>query len=251
MFVLTAVLLRDRREMVEVAVASERIPAGTTITASMVAAVEVPASVSFVDGLVRFDDVGRSVAVRTVQRGEAIPRSAIGAPESSSGARVMAIPLASWAVSGGELDVGDQVDVIDTGDGGPRFVFSGAAVVARASDDDAGGLVGSSSNELWIAVELSAAEALALASVIERDEFVLVRSTGATDVLPAPSDGQDTASSSLPMSGGVPPRRRGRAADGGGCGAEGWGGAVERSVVASAERARRRSRLGCRGRGGA
>ena len=204
-FVLTAVLLRDRREMVEVAVASERIPAGTTITASMVEAAEVPASVSFVDGLVRFDDVGASVAVRTVQRGEAIARSAIGAPEAASGARVMAIPLASWAVAGGELDVGDQVDVIDTGDGGPRFVLSGAAVVARASDDDAGGLVRSSSNELWIAVEVTAAEALALASVIERDEFVLVRSTGATDVPPAPADDQETSPSSLPTSGGVPP----------------------------------------------
>ena len=57
-FVLTAVLLRDRREMVTVAVASERIPAGMTITESMVEAVEVPASVSFVDGLVRFDELG-------------------------------------------------------------------------------------------------------------------------------------------------------------------------------------------------
>jgi hypothetical protein len=171
----------------------------------MVATVEVPASVSFVDGLVRFDDVGASVAVRTVQRGEAIPRSAIGAREASSGARVMAIPLASWTVAGGELDVGDQVDVIDTGDGGPRFVLSGAAVVARASDDAAGGLVQSSSDELWIAVEVSATEALALASVIERDEFVLVRSTGATAVPRLPTDVQETTQSSLPTSVGVPP----------------------------------------------
>ena len=78
-FALTAVLLRDRREMVTVAVAPERIPAGTMITPSMVDAVEVPASVSFVDGLVRFDDLGdSSVAARTVQPGEALPRSALG-----------------------------------------------------------------------------------------------------------------------------------------------------------------------------
>jgi hypothetical protein len=117
----------------------------------------------------------------------------------------MAIPLASWTVAGGELDVGDQVDVIDTGDGGPRFVLSGAAVVARASDDAAGGLVQSSSDELWIAVEVSATEALALASVIERDEFVLVRSTGATAVPRLPTDVQETTQSSLPTSVGVPP----------------------------------------------
>ena len=42
-FALTAVLLRERREMVTVAVAAERIPAGTLITPSMVDAVEVPA----------------------------------------------------------------------------------------------------------------------------------------------------------------------------------------------------------------
>ena len=36
----------------------------------------------------------------------------------------MAIPVESWQAAGGELDVGDQVDVIDTGDGGPRYVLS-------------------------------------------------------------------------------------------------------------------------------
>ena len=105
------------------AVAAERIPAGTTITAAMVEAVEVPASVSFVDGLVRFDDLGESsVAARTVQPGEAIAAlGARGPVTASSGARVMAIPVESWQAAGGELDVGDQVDVIDTGESGPRL----------------------------------------------------------------------------------------------------------------------------------
>ena len=142
-FVLAALLLRDRREMVTVAVATERIPAGATITGAMVEAAEVPASVGFVDGLVRFDELGESlVASRTLQAGEAVTRSAVGARDESSGARVMAIPVESWQAAGGELDVGDQVDVIDTGESGPRFVLSGAAVVGRASDDDGGGLGG-------------------------------------------------------------------------------------------------------------
>ena len=51
-FVLAALLLRDRREMVTVAVTTERIPAGATITESMVDRSEVPSSVGFVDGLV-------------------------------------------------------------------------------------------------------------------------------------------------------------------------------------------------------
>ena len=58
---------------------------------------------------------------------------------------------------------------------------SGAAVVGRSADD-AGGSLGGSSNRggLWIAVEVSAAAALELASVIDADDFVMVRSTGAT-----------------------------------------------------------------------
>lgn len=187
-FVLVALLLRDRREMVTVAVASERIPAGTTITEAMVEAVEVPASVSFVDGLVRYDDLGElSVAARTVQPGEALSRSALGSRDGSSGARVMAIPVESWQAAGGEVDVGDQVDVIDTGDSGPRYVLSGAAVVGRATQDTAGGLVASNSGELWIAVEVTATQALELASVVDSDDFVLVRSTGASDEAPAPT----------------------------------------------------------------
>ena len=59
------------------------------------------------------------MASRTLQPGEPVPRSAVGARNESSGARVMAIPVESWQAAGGELDVGDQVDVIDTGDGGP------------------------------------------------------------------------------------------------------------------------------------
>ena len=117
--------------------------AGATITESMVDRSEVPSSVAFVDGLVTFDELSpATVATRTLQAGEAIPRSAIGGREQTSGARVMAIPVESWQAAGGELDVGDQVDVIDTGEGGPRYVLSGAAVVGRSVEDNTGGLGG-------------------------------------------------------------------------------------------------------------
>jgi Flp pilus assembly protein CpaB len=210
-FVLVAVVLRDRREMVTVAVASERIPAGTTITPAMVHSSQVPASTSFVGGLVRFDDLAASsVTVRTVQPGEVLSRSALGSRQSSSGARVMAIPVESWQAVGGQVDVGDQVDVIDTGDPGPRYVLSGAAVVARAADGSGGGLVSSSSSgKLWIDVEVTTAEALELAEVIEAGDFVLVRSTGAGDepavtptTAPAESAANSGAAVSVPTSGG-------------------------------------------------
>ena len=93
----------------------------------------------------------------------------------------MAIPVESWQAAGGELDVGDQVDVIDTGDSGPatccraRRWWAGRPTIPAAAW--AGRRTGAS---LWIAVEVSAAEALELASVIDADDFVMVRSTGAT-----------------------------------------------------------------------
>ena len=181
-FVLVIVLLQDRREMVRVAMTSERVPAGATITEGMLERVEVPASVRFSGELLPFDEAVGATASRTLQPGEPVSRSAVGISNESSGARVIAIPVESWQAAGGELDVGDRVDVIDTSDEGPRYVLSGAAVVGRATSDRSGGLVGSqSSGDLWISVEVTAAQALDVASVIDGSDFVLVRSTGATD----------------------------------------------------------------------
>jgi hypothetical protein len=178
-FVLVASILRDRRSMITVAVANDRIPAGVTITPAMVRAVAMPANVGFADGLLRFDRIGATpvVAARTVQPGEAIPTSAIGEP-GKRGARVMSISVESWQAAGGEIQVGDQVDVIDTGKTGPRYVLTGAPVVGRA-ENNAGGLAGASrQGGLYITVEVSESQGLVLAEVIEAGKFVLVRSTG-------------------------------------------------------------------------
>ena len=179
-FSLTALLLRDRREMVAVAVATERIPAGATITSSMVRSVQMPTSVSFSGDLVPFADVrDGAVAARTVQPGEPLTRSAVGSAAGSNGSRVMAIPVESWQAVGGEVDVGDQVDVIDTGSDVPRYVLTAASVVGRATADSGGGIVASSSGKLWLNVEVTAAQALDLAAVVDAGKFVIVRSTGA------------------------------------------------------------------------
>jgi len=179
-FVVVSSLLRDRREMVSVAVAKERIPAGVTITAAMVTEEQVPASVGFSASLVRFGEITKGVvAARTVQPGEAIPTSATGAP-ANTGARVMSIPVDSWQAAGGEIQVGDQVDVIDTGTDGPRYVLTGAAVVGRSESSIGGGLTGAGRpGGLFVTVEVTENDALTLAAVIEHGKLMLVRSTGA------------------------------------------------------------------------
>src|ERR1700749_4084270 len=69
-FVLVIVLLQDRREVVTVAMTSERWPAGATITEGMVERAEVPASVRFSGDLVPFEEAVGSTASRTLQPGE-------------------------------------------------------------------------------------------------------------------------------------------------------------------------------------
>ena len=122
-FVLTAVLLRDRREMVTVAVASERIPAGDDDHASRWSRRwrcrrRCRSSTAWSGSTTWASRRWRRARCSRVRR---CPARRWGRVTSTSGARVMAIPVESWQAAGGELDVGDQVDVIDTGDGGPAL----------------------------------------------------------------------------------------------------------------------------------
>lgn len=191
-FVLAASLLADRREMITVAVATERITAGTQITRTMIESETVPAETAFADALVTFADVegGTSVATRTVQAGEPLTDSAVGAPGSVTGQRVMSIPLESWQAANGELQVGDQVDVIEATRDGSKYVMTGASVVGRSSAGDSGGLVGGTrAGQLVILVEVDSAEALELAAAIEAGTIMVVRSTGAAPAVVPEADG--------------------------------------------------------------
>ena len=185
-FVLAASLLTDRRAMTTVAVAGERIPAGTVITPGMVVSNKVPANTGFAGALVPLErlESGSLVATRTVQPGEPLTSSAVGDPGAVSGRRVMSIPLKAWQAANGEIQVGDQVDVIvTTKDAGSRYVLTAAAVVGRSSGSDGGGLVGGvRSSDLVITVEVDSTQALDLAAAIESGTITVVRSTGAAPI---------------------------------------------------------------------
>ena len=181
-FVLAAALLADRRDMTAVAVARERIAAGTPITPELVVSEDVPADTGFTAELVPFEQVaaGKLVATRTVQPGEPLAASAVGDAGAATPTRVMSIPLEAAQAANGRIEIGDQVDVIvTTSDAGSRYVLSGAAVVDRSTDGGGGGLVGSAgSSELVISVEVDADQALELAAAIDAGTITVVRSTG-------------------------------------------------------------------------
>lgn len=189
--VLTSAVLRDRREMTTGLVPVERIPAGAVITGDMVEVVEFPASVPFGSGLVAGSAVTDGlVAGRVLEPGEPLTRSAVGDGESRRSGRVMSIPIGGWGEVGGELVVGDQIDVIDTR-AAPVYVVSGAVVVDRATGDGSGGAL-SASTRLWVAIEVTGGEALELAGVIDAGRFVIVRSTGAEPLTPDTPTGDPT-----------------------------------------------------------
>ena len=177
-FVLVAAVLRDRREMTTGLVPRERIPAGAVIAPEMVDKVAFPTSVPFAATLLSAEALDDGlVAGRTLEPGEPVTRSAVGDGAARVVGRVMSIPIASWGDVGGELVVGDQIDVIDTREA-PAYVVQGAAVVDRASGDgSSGGL--SAGTRLWVSIEVTGEEALTVAGVIEAGDFVIVRSTGA------------------------------------------------------------------------
>lgn len=192
-FVLVAAVLADRREMTTGLVPIEPIPAGVVISGEMVETVAFPASVPFADRLVSPGALDSGlVAGRMLEAGEPVTRSAVGEGMVRPLGRVMSIPIGSWGEVGGELVVGDQIDVIDTSDD-PVYVIQSAPVLARAAGDGAGGAL-TSSARLWVSIEVTGDEALVLAGSIERGRFVVIRSTGA-DPTEAParsgSSGED------------------------------------------------------------
>jgi Flp pilus assembly protein CpaB len=183
-FVLVASLLADRRERTTVAVAGAQIAAGTVITPDLLASEAVPSDTGFIDDLVPMERIasGELVATRTIQPGEPLIASAVGDPGSVTPARVMSIPLEAWQAANGQIEVGDQVDVIvSTRDQGSRYVLTAAPVVDRSTDESSGGLIGGSrETDLVITVEVDTEQALELAAAIEDGALTVVRSTGAT-----------------------------------------------------------------------
>ena len=104
----------------------------------------------------------------------------------------MSIPLEAWQAANGQIEVGDQVDVIvSTRDEGSRYVLTAAAgggpLDARMPP------VGSSEErrqtDLVITVEVDADQALELAAAIEDGTITVVRSTGVTASAAPASDG--------------------------------------------------------------
>ena len=181
-FVIVASVLRSQDATVAVAVARHDIAAGAPVRLSDVKAADLPADSSLLGTLARLEDVKSSSgarAGRAIRAGHPLTKDDLRPEAASDGRRAMSIPIDEQHAAGGQLAVGDRVDVIavDKQTGEPTFVLDDAEVIG-VSSGKAGG-IGGVSKAFHVTVAVTAPESLALAAAIRHADVEVVRSTGA------------------------------------------------------------------------
>lgn len=183
-FVLSASVLRERAEHVEVLVAARDIPAGTELTTSMLRSIELDADSPLADTLLLRGRLQPGMVVgAVVTEGSPIRTADLVEESSRHRLRSMSIQVDRAQAVGGDIAVGDLVDVIDVIDGAPTYVVAGVQVIDVATDGGGRGLSGGNGpSGFFVVVQVDARQALALAGAMEDGGLQVVRSTGAQPV---------------------------------------------------------------------
>lgn len=170
------------------------LSSGETITSSdlRVGQVALPPDQAGLYAAQATDLIG-AVAVRPIAEGEMIPLSSVAVSIAGGTSRVMTVPIEIAHAVGGDLRVGDVVDVFATfdTDGGRARTVTVASSVEVARVVTAGGLVGEES-AIGVTVSVSADQAARL---------VFALRTGVIDVVKvaAPSEASTRTVSSADM----------------------------------------------------
>lgn len=181
-FLLILSWMRSHQDLVEVAVARDTIRAGNVVDAGMFEFVEIPAPGGFGGALVSPDETGRlvgSVATRQIGAGEPLLDSDVRPVDTPEGLRAMSVPLDIDRAVGGDVAVGDRVDVIGFDDVGPHYIATDVAVL-DVPGERTSAFAASSSFAVTLAVD--EAEALSIAAAVEAGDVHVIRSTGAPGV---------------------------------------------------------------------
>lgn len=179
----TALLLlswtRGQEEFVSVVLAAEDVRAGTLVELADLRPTEVPADASVLSSLIPVTESAQlvgQIAVRSIAAGEPVLRTDLRPAVTDDGRRAMSIPLSPANAVGGDLVVGDQVDVLVVSEDNTRFVAEGVPIVALPGGDQ-GGLISSSSG-WWVTLAVEDVDALEIADGVEHGTIYLLRSTG-------------------------------------------------------------------------
>ncbi len=197
-FVLSASLLRDRAERVEVLVAARAIPAGTELTTGMVRPIELDADSPLASTLVLADRLRPGMVVSgVIAEGSPIRTADLVPAAEGDRLRSMSIQVERAQAVGGDLVAGDRVDVIHVVGGTATYVVSGVQVTDVASSQSSRGLTGSGAAAgFFVVVRVDARQSLELARAMEKGGVQVIRSTGAEPV------GEGTTQTTTKASGG-------------------------------------------------
>lgn len=185
-FVLVANALRSRDATVEVAVANAEVAPGAVVDPGTARIASLPASSSLRDALISPEALRsqRWVAVRRIAAGEPLVHSALAKAAAPNGQRAMSVPISPDHAAGGEIGVGDRVDVIDADGPQAVYVVRNAEVIGVAPRRSSSGLSSSSTGQFYVTIAVDAEPALRLAVAIRGGKLEVLRATGA-DQAPA------------------------------------------------------------------
>lgn len=184
----TAVLLlswtRGQEDLASVLLAADDIRAGTVIEATDLFVAEIPSDPTVVAAVYSadsFDGLVGQVASRSIAESEPILLSDARPVAAQAGLRAMSVSLPLANAVGGDLAVGDEVDVLVVSQTDTRFVAEAVPVLALP-DAEASALVGAAS-AWWVVLAVEDAEALEIADGVENGTVYLLRSTGTPDLI--------------------------------------------------------------------
>lgn len=177
-FVANVAFLRSMDERVDVVVAARDISAGELIGAGDLATTPLGAEDDVLAGLaLSLEGTEGRVAGRDLAAGELVHGGDLLAAVAPDGLTAMAIPIEASHAAGGEIRVGDRVDIVDVDAvGAATYVVRSAPVVGVS--ESTGTLSVSSGSH--IVVGLDAQAVLKVAAAIADGEVDVVLTTGAS-----------------------------------------------------------------------
>lgn len=178
---LTLAVLRSADDTVAVAVARADLAPGAVVGPDSFRLAEVKVDDGVAATLVGADQITAvtgEVVVRPLRAGELVTRSMLRSPEAGAAGRSMSFALPRHRAVGGDLSVGDHVDVVAARDGGASYALLDAEVLAVDSGGS-GPLRGATGDELTVTLSVDERSALAVAGALDGSTVTLVRSTGA------------------------------------------------------------------------
>lgn len=178
-------VLRSADHTVAVVVARHDLRSGDRLAASDLATGRVAADSTLLEHFVRVDEraalIGR-ILVAPATAGAPMRREDVRATAASDGKRAVSFAVPFERAVGGELDVGDRVDVLAVDrDGNVGYALVDAEILDRVQADT-GAPIRGGSGDLTLTVAVDASGARRLAAAVHTGDVTVVRSTGADEL---------------------------------------------------------------------